>query len=212
VRVRHALSLAASALVVAGAATGLTYASWGQSAAVAMPVIRPGTLDLQLVGTPTWTETSGDVAPGPTLGTRPDRVTANHLATPGDSFTLRQQFRTVLEGENVAARVTVRWDAPPDLAPADGVTATYVVTMPDGTASAPAAVGVPVTVPGGTDNVTAAEAAAWGTAPWSVTVTLRYPGTAALVVAPTAVASAPVTGLGTVVVELAQVRDGDGFP
>jgi len=210
-RARRALSLVASALVVAGATAGITYALWGEDASLAMPVVRSGNLALELVGTPTWTETSPDVTPAHSFGMQGDQMTANHLATPGDTFTLRQRFRTVLTGDNLAARVTVRWANPPGLLPTGRVTATYVVTTPDGTSSAPQPVGSPVTVPGGTDNITPAEVAAWGTTPWSVTVTLAYTGTSSVVVAPTTVGSVPVTSLGTVVVELAQVRRGDGF-
>ncbi|UZN02236.1 hypothetical protein [Cellulomonas sp. S1-8] len=210
-RARRVLSLAASALVVAAATAGITYALWGEDASVAMPVIRSGNLELQIVGTPTWTETSPGVTPVHAFGMQGDQITANHLATPGDAFTLRQQFRTVLTGDNVAARVNVRWATPPSLQPTGRVTATYVVTMPDGTASAPVALGSPVTLPGGTDNITPAEVASWGTTPWSVTISLVYTGTSAVVVAPSAVGSAPVTTTGAVVVELAQVRSGDGF-
>ncbi|MBO3088483.1 hypothetical protein [Cellulomonas dongxiuzhuiae] len=210
-RPRRALSLAAAALVVAGATAGITYALWGDDASLPAAVIRPGNLELQRVGTPTWTETSPGVTPVHAFGMQSDQITANHLATPGDTFTLHQQFRTVLTGDNMAARVNVRWDAPPSLQPTGRVTATYVVRMPDGKTSEPAAVGSPVTVPSAPDNITQAEVAAWGAAPWSVTVTLRYTGSSSVVVAPSAVASAPVTTLGTVVVELAQVRDGHGF-
>ena len=210
-RRRRAVSLVATALVVAGATAGLTYAMWGQDASLAVPVVRTGNLDLVLVGTPQWTETSPGITHA--VPTRSDYVTADHLATPGDSFTVRQQFRTNLTGDNLAARVTVRWDTanPPSLGPAGRVTATYVVTTPGGTSSAPTAVGSPVTVPGGAANITPAQVAAWGTTPWSVTVTLTYTGTSSIVVAPGAVGSQPATSLGTVVIELAQVRTGDGF-
>ncbi|MCC2320474.1 hypothetical protein [Cellulomonas xiejunii] len=210
-RARRTLALVASALVVAGATAGITHALWGQDASLAMPVVRSGNLALEFVGTPTWTETSPDVTPAHSFTMRSDQMTANHLATPGDTFTLRQQFRTVLTGDNLAARVNVRWTSPPSLLPADRVVATYVVTMPDGTSTAPQPVGSPLTVPAGVDNITSAEVAAWGTTPWSVTVTFAFTGTSSVVVAPTAVGSAPVTSLGTVVVELAQVRQGEGF-
>ncbi|MBD7918326.1 hypothetical protein H9657_08565 [Cellulomonas sp. Sa3CUA2] len=208
-RRRRALSLVATALVVAGATAGITYAMWGKDASLAMPVVRAGNLDLALVGTPQWSETTPGITHA--VPTQSDYVTANHLATPGDTFTVRQEFRTTLTGDNLAARVNVRWDTPPSLTPAGRVTATYVVTTPGGTSSTPAAVGSPVTVPSGGANITPAQVAAWGSTPWSVTVTLAYTGTSSFVVAPTAVDSQPATSLGTVVIELAQVRTGAGF-
>lgn len=207
-RSRRTLVLAALALTVAAVSAGTTYALWGSDASAAVAVMRTGDLGLEPVGGLTVRETSADVTPEHAVGMRADMTTVDHLATPGDSFVLRQQFRTRLEGDNVRARLTVRWDAPPDLLPAGGVTATYVVTTPDGVASAPVALGTAVTVPTGGGTITAADVQAWGTAPWVLTVTLRYTGTSAVVVPPSGVATAPVTGLGTVVVELVQVRDG----
>ncbi|GEA82569.1 hypothetical protein ACT17Q_04050 [Cellulomonas sp. CW35] len=209
-RTRRPVSLAAAALLVAGAAAGLTYALWGAGVTVAASVVRSGTLDLALVGTPTWTETSPDVSPAHAVATRPDGITADHLATPGDSFRVVQRFRPVLQGDNLAARLRVSWDSAPALLPAGGVTATYTVSRPDGVTSAAVPVGTPTLLPGAPDNLTAAEVAAWGTATWAVTVTLTYSG-ADVMVADTAIASAPTTGLGTVVVTWEQVRDGDGF-
>lgn len=210
-RRRRAVSLIASALVVAGATAGITYALWGQDASLAMPVVRAGNLDLELVGTPQWTETSPGIDHVVTTTVTSSGVTANHLATPGDTFTVRQPFRTHLVGDNLAARVNVRWDTPPSLTPSGRVTATYVVTTPDGVSSPARPVGEPVTVPGASANLTPAQVAAWGATPWSVTITLAYAGTSSVVVAPAAVASQPATSLGTIVVELAQVRQGDGF-
>ena len=209
-RSRRPLVLAAVALVVAGAAAGLTYALWGGGVTAAGSVVRSGSLDLQLVGTPAWTETSPDVSPAHAVPMRSDGITADHLATPGDSFRVVQRFRTVLVGDNLAARMRVSWDSPPALLPTGGAGATYTVTRPDGVMSAPAPVGSTTVLPGGSDNLTAAEVAAWGSATWAVTVTLAYSG-ADVMVADTAVASAPTTSLGTVVVTWEQVRDGDGF-
>ena len=115
------------------------------------------------------------------FGMQADGETADHLATPGDSFTLTQQFQTVLDGDNLAARVTARWDDPPVLDPAGQVTATYVVTTPDGVVSAPVPLGTTVTVPPAPDNLTPEEVALWAGAPWSLTVTLAYSGTDVLV-------------------------------
>lgn len=209
-RARRVASLAAAAVVVAAATAGFTYSLLGEEAAAAMPLVRSGDLDIALVGPARWTETSPGLGSTHAFGMQQDQTTAQHLATPGDSFTLHQRFRAVLRGDRVAARVTVRWATAPDLAPVGGVTATYVVTMPDGTSSAPVPVGSPVTVPGGTGNITSDDVAAWAGAPWSVTVSLVYTGASAVVVAPSAVGDL-ATDLGTVVVELAQVRTGEGF-
>lgn len=207
-RVRRAVSLVVTALVVAAATAGITYALWGRGVSVAMPVITAGNLDLQLVGTPQWTETSPGVTHA--VPVKSDYTTANHLATPGDTFTVRQQFRTVLSGDNMAARVNVRWAQPVSLTPTGAVTATYVVTRPDGVSSPSRPVGQAVSVPGSPANLTPAQVAAWGGTPWSVTITLAYSGTASNVVAPTAVVQ-PATSLGAIVLELEQVREGDGF-
>ena len=202
--------LAALALVVSAVCAGVTAAALRGDAPLALQVVRAGSLDLVLVGTPTWTETSTDVTSHTV--TAPDHVTASHLATPGDSFRVRQQFRTVLTGDNLVARLTVRWATPPSLEPAGGVVATYVVTRPDGVQTAATPVGTAVTVPAAGEVLTPAQVAAWGATPWTVTVTLRYTGTSAPVVAPSAVATAPVTSLGTVVVELEQVRVAEVAP
>ena len=172
---------AAAVLLVAVTAAAVTYALWAAATSVAAGVIGNGNLDIVLVGTATWTETSPDVVPPHAFGMQADGETADHLATPGDSFTLTQQFQTVLDGDNLAARVTVRWDDPPVLDPAGQVTATYVVTTPDGVSSAPVPLGTAVTVPPAPDNLTAAEVALWAGAPWSLTVTLAYSGTDVLV-------------------------------
>ncbi|MFC8191367.1 hypothetical protein ACFUMH_06840 [Cellulomonas sp. NPDC057328] len=207
-KARRTLSLAAVALTVAGATAGITYALWGTDASSAVAVVRTGDLDLEPVGGLVVRETSADVTPTHAVAMRSDMTTVNHLATPGDSFVLQQQFRTRLEGDNVRARLNVRWQAPPSLVPAGGVSATYVVTAPDGVSSAPVALGTAVTVPADGGSITPADVRAWGTAPWVLTLTLRYTGTSAVVVPPSGVATAPMTGLGTVVLELAQVRDG----
>lgn len=110
------------------------------------------------------------------------------------------------------ARLTVRWVDRPTLLPDGGVSATYVLRTPDGTESAPVPVGDATTVPAGGGVLTPAQVTAWGTRPWTLVVTLRYTGAGAVVVPPAGIASAPVTGLGTVAVELAQIRDGGGTP
>lgn len=201
---RRAVRLTALAAVVAAVCAGSTLALLGTQAEVSLPVVRTGDLGIVLVGTPAWTETSPDVTAHTV--TAPDHVTAAHLATAGDTFEVRQRFRTVLTGDNLEARLSVRWGTPPSLAPAGDVVATYVVTRPDGVSTAATPVGTEVTVPGSGAVLTSSQVAAWGTIPWTVTVTLRYTGDSAVVVPPSGVADAPVTSLGSVVVELDQVR------
>ena len=207
---RRIVTVGVSAALLAGAAAGLTYAFWGDAAAATGAVVRTGDLDLVLVGSPTWTETSPDVSPAHAVAMQADGITAAHLATPGDSFTVAQQFRTVLDGDNLAARLTVRWDTAPALLPTGQVTATYRVTRPDGVVSAATPVGTTLTLPGSGGNLTPAQTAAWGSTPWTLTVSLAYTG-ADVMVPPASVGSGPVTSLGTVTVSLDQVRTGTGF-
>ena len=209
---RRSTILGALFLLVVGASALATYALWGQQVTVPVGVISKGNLDIELVGTASWTETSPDVVPAHAVGMLPDGETADHLATSGDSFTLTQDFTTELEGDNMAARVTVDWDASPALAPAGQVTASYTLTTPGGTTTAATPLGTALTIPGAPDNLTPAEIAAWPPGiPWRLTVTLSFAGGDVLVT-PAEVATAnPVTELGTIALRLDQVRDGDGF-
>jgi|GEM_PF-2690326 len=209
---RRGTLLAAVLLLALGGSALATYALWGKQIDVPVGVVTAGNLDLELVGGPVWAETSPDVESPGAIGML-DGVTAAHRATPGDTFTLTQDFRTVLEGDNMAARLTVDWDEAPLLAPAGRVTATYTITPPGGAPSASLALGDQLVLPPHPDNLTPAEVAAWGpAATWRLTVTLAYAG-ADVLVTPTELAAgpAPVTELGTIALRLDQVRDGDGF-
>jgi len=202
------LVLSAAGLLVAGGAAGITYALWGDGASAAAGVIRSGTLDLQLTGYPTWAETSSDVAPVDRhSGTVDASLTVDHLTTPGDTITITQPFTTVLDGDNLAARLTVGWaNGSVPVTVGGRVSATYRVTMPDGTTSAATPLGTAVTMPGAPDNLVPAEAA--GT--WTLVVTVVSSGTD-LVVAPSGIGTAPNFQTGDIVIELNQVRDGTGF-
>ncbi|QCB92926.1 hypothetical protein [Cellulomonas shaoxiangyii] len=204
-RHRRRTALAASALVlVAALAGGLTHALWSTDAVASVAVIRSGNLDLELVGPPRWVEGSPDLASPHAIALRADGRTADHLATPGDTFTVTQQFRTTLEGDNIRARVTVGWQGPTSF-PA-GVTGTYRVTPPTGAPSAAVPLGSPVTVPGGTASI------AQGVGTWTVTVTVAWTAASDVVVRPSAVSASPTAGAeGTMLIDLRQVRDGDGF-
>ena len=208
---RRIVTVGVSAALVAGAAAGLTYAFWGDAAVATGAVVRTGDLDLVLVDSPTWTETSPDVSPAHAVAMQADGITAAHL---GDPWATRSPSRsssgTVLDGDNLAARLTVRWDTAPALLPTGQVTATYRVTRPDGVVSAATPVGTTLTLPGSGGNLTPAQTAAWGSTPWTLTVSLAYTG-ADVMVPPASVGSGPVTSLGTVTVSLDQVRTGTGF-
>ena len=97
----------------------------------------------------------------------------------------------------------------------DGVTATYVVTTPDGRTGAVTPLGSPVVVPSAPEHVTPDVLAGWGDEPWRLVVTVSLAGDV-LVRAPGA-SGAPgprggaAVALGSVELELDQVRDGEGF-
>ena len=197
------LAVCASAVLVAGVAAGITYALWSNGASVASGVIRSGTLDLVLLGSPTWAET----APVSDQGAVGGDLTVAHLTTPGDALTLTQQFRTDLVGDNLAARLKVSWSngAPPSLL-GGRVTATYHVMMPSGATTTETPLGTALVVPSGSANLTPANAS--GT--WTLVVTLSCSGSDVVVPA-SGVSTAPTFSTGDVVIELDQVRDGDGF-
>jgi alternate signal-mediated exported protein len=213
---RHVLLLALVALVVATLVGGTTYALWAPpSANAGGGVVRTGDTRITLAGPAVWTETSPDVTPSHVIGS--SGGTAAHRATAGDSFTFTQPFTIDLDGDNLAARLGVTWATPPNLIPAGAVTASYVVTSPgtaanpQGVSTAPAPLGTPATLPQAPASFTPADVATWGGKPWTLTVTVAYTGTSAVVVTPGQVADAPAIDLGTVNLDLRQVRDGNGF-
>ncbi|QCB93856.1 hypothetical protein [Cellulomonas shaoxiangyii] len=212
-RRRDATRLAITGVVVAALVAGPTYALWGRDSEGVGGLVRHGDLDVELVGAAAWQETSPDVA-APRAGEVLDDGTVDHLATPGDSLTLTQEFRPRLVGDNLAARLTVSWDDGFS-APA-GVEATYVVVDPDGAATEPAPLGSAVVLQSPADNLTPAEVAAWGDAPWRIVVTASLTGDVPLA-EPDASGEVPgvreavAASLGGIRIELAQVRDGKGF-
>ncbi len=203
--------LAAGLLVVLGASALVTYALWGKQIDVPVGIVTSGNLDLELVGAPVWADTSPDVTAPGAIGVLADNR-AVRLATPGDTYTFTQAFRTELEGDNMAARLTVDWDQDPVLDPTGRVTASYTVTLPGGTPSADTPLGAAVTLPGAPDNLTPAEVVAWGPgATWQLTVTLVYAGADEMVEPVDIPTANPLTDLGTIEIALDQVRDGEGF-
>lgn len=191
-------------LAVLGGAAAVTYAGWSSGATLPAAVVVHGDLDIELVGDPAWEQLAPTAVP---IGTV-DGDRAAHLATPGDVLELTQQFRTELEGTNLAARLKVDWAEPAELG--DGVTASYAITPPSGTPVPPVLFGEAVTVPEAPANLSPALLASWGTDPWTLTVTLTFDG-ADVVVDPSGIGTAPDVDLGTVELRLTQVRDGEGF-
>ncbi|MFS0703088.1 hypothetical protein AB6N23_01065 [Cellulomonas sp. 179-A 9B4 NHS] len=201
---RRRLALLATGLVVlAGVSAGLTYAFWSTEASASVGIVRSGNLDLQLVGAPTYTETSPGVTPHG-IALRNDGRTIEHLATPGDGFVMSQQFRALLDGDNIRARMTVTWETPPSFP--TGVSGTYRVTSSTGASSGETPLGTALTLPGTPANISAPSST------WTLTVTLTWGGQDVVVQgAPTATTPTTYADLGRFHVDLRQVRDGDGF-
>jgi alternate signal-mediated exported protein len=141
VRARTGALLAAAAL--AACALGGTQALWRDGGAGGLGSLAAGDLDVALAGSPAW----ADVSPGaPAHAVDPARF----LAMPGDVLTMTQPVATVLDGENIAGRLTVSWED--DGGVPAGVDATYRVLGADGRpATAATALGesVDVAVPAG---------------------------------------------------------------
>jgi len=198
---RRLAAAAVAAVLTATVMSSATYALWSTDAEASIGVLRSGDLDLELLGDLRWAETSpglGDHAVASGTG-----GTADHVAVPGDSFTVTQRFRTTLEGDNLRARLTVSW-VPTGPVPA-GVQGTYVVTPPSGVPSAPTALGTPLTLPSG-----AGASLPLGAGEWTLVATLAWNGVDR-VVAPSTLTGQPAASVGgTIQVDLRQVR-GDGL-
>src|SRR5690606_41765637 len=120
-RRRSAGPLVAAAALLAGAVgAGGTVALWTSGGSSPTGSITAGDLDIELVGDTAWRETSRDVP-----GTPRDIDPEEFLARPGDTVTLTQDFRTVLQGDNMLGHLTVDWERAPDLA--TGTAATWTV-------------------------------------------------------------------------------------
>lgn len=185
--------LVAGGIVVLGLTAGATtYSLWNDPATSAVGAIESGNLDLETTGATTWTETSTDVdaAPHPI-------DPAIFLATPGDTFKITQEFTTTLEGENMLGKISTSWSSPQDQDLPAGVSATYKLTSPGKPSTAPVALGTSTSV----TNLPV------GNAVWTVEVSLTFAATKAdRFTDPVELAK-----LGTIVVDLDQVRTGTGF-
>ncbi|WP_152187677.1 hypothetical protein [Georgenia satyanarayanai] len=191
-RRRGSLPIVAGVALLAGAVgAGGTVALWHTAAELPLGTVTAGNLDIETVGGAVWQETSPDV-PG-----SPRRIDpATFLARPGDSLLMSQRLTTALEGDNMLGRLSVGWEREPALP--DGVTATYSVLDAAGdhlVIGAPLGEERLVTLDGG------------GALTLEVAVALGE-GTSDRVGAD---AAPQLADLGTVVVDLDQVRTGEGF-
>ena len=188
----------AALLVGVGLGGGGTFALWGDGPGnVAGATIRTGDLEVSLVGTPVWTQTSADVA---------DKVNpidpAQFLVRPGDTFSITQSATVLVRGDNLNATFAVTF--PGAVIPV-GENATYTVL--DGARELGSAdVGSPVTIPaivgssaGVTRNLTIRVDLAFAA---NGPREFGTPGSANDVVA---------ANLGSFTVTLSQVRSGGGF-
>lgn len=133
-RRRAPVALVATALLAAAAGATGTAALWSSGEPTPLARLTAGDLDIELLGTPEWLETSADVASAP----RPIDPT-EFLARPGDSVTVRQDVTTELQGDNLVGLLSASWASDPALP--EGTTATYTVRDADGF---PVATDVPV--------------------------------------------------------------------
>jgi alternate signal-mediated exported protein len=192
-------AVTAAALVVAIGAGAATYAAWTADGDAPAGVITSGDLDIALVPDSfSWQETSPDVAAARSGVTR--ESFAQFVAMSGDSFTVRQGFTTTLEGDNMLGLLSVGWGAQPQLP--DGVSATYRVLDSDDAEVASATLGQPVEVrdlPVGSDR-------------WTVEVILDVAdGKPDRYTTFSGTDPVEITDLGTIEVDLDQVRTGTGF-
>lgn len=186
-------------LVGVGLGTGGTFALWNDGTSSAQgSIIRTGDLELALVGTPQWQETSTDVA-----GTPRSIDPATFLVRPGDTVRVTQQATAKVQGDNLNATFQVNLSG---ASLPTGVTATATIldgatVLGSGPAGSPVTISQPVVGndAGVTRNVTVRIDVAVAA---SVPDLVRAPGTANDV---------PAFSLGTLGISLTQVRAGGGF-
>ena len=133
-RRRVPVAVVATAVLAAAAGATGTAALWSSGEPTPLARLTAGDLDIELLGTPEWRETSADVTTTP----RTIDPTA-FLARPGDSVTVRQDVTTELQGDNLVGLLSASWATNPALP--EGTTATYTVRDAGGF---PVAADVPV--------------------------------------------------------------------
>lgn len=185
----------ATGVLALGLSTGAaTYSLWSDPATTPGGTITAGNLQLVPNGKTIWTETSPDVPKTTYAGKT--IIPATFLATPGDTFSIKQSFTSTLEGDSMLGKIAVSWDAAAAKDLPAGVTATYVLKT-SGTSSASVPLGTKVLIPD----------LPVGTSTWTVEVNLAVdPLKVDRFTDPTELAK-----LGTIVVDLDQVRTGKGF-
>lgn len=186
---RKTVALAALLAVGLGSLSGVTFARWDDAGAKDAGIVGSGNLDIALVGPPVWRDTSAGVAGAPLII---DPLT--RLATPGDTYTQRQNFQVTLDAENIRGRLNIVWPTAPSL-PA-GVTGTWTVYN----ASTVLATGN-LGAPGVLDNMPAQNT----TLTWQVN--LNYATSKADLLMP----ATQTTSVGVARFELRQIRTGTGY-
>lgn len=182
-------------ILALGVAAGSTsYALWNADDSMASAKIVSGNLSLSPAGKTVWTETS----PEKTTYRGTEIIPSEFLATPGDTFSITQSFTSTLEGENMLGKIGVNWSKPKQQAALpEGVTATYTLKNASGFSTLSTELGEPTTV----DNLPV------GSNTWTVTVNLVLADSKA----DRFKDLAELAKLGTIVVDLDQVRTGTGF-
>ncbi len=185
-----AMALATTILTLG--AVGSTYALW-DDAASPQPAgtITSGNLDIALDGATEWTEISSDVPAAPQV------IDANtFLATPGDTFRVRQRFMTTLDGENLRAKITVDWTAPP-VAPSDVVIVYRILAQN----AAPLSTFVPAGTPTVLDDLPGVDTN------YILDVKVTYRPIKPDLMSP----AVETTQLGNIQIDLDQIRSGTGY-
>lgn len=192
---RWAMAGAAAALVGATVGVGATQASWTDAATASTGTITAGDLDISLVGTETVTvQRSGST---PTT-IDPDTYKASN----GDVVTFTQPMTTTLDGDNMSGTLSTKWSKASSLP--KGVSGVYLLVNDNDTAlSDPAEIGTPVQV----RNVPNKDQR-----PAKLVVRLDFSEADDQWSKDTSLSDAPsVADIGTIEVNLDQVRTGTGF-
>lgn len=192
---RWAMAGAAAALVGATVGVGATQASWTDAAAASTGTITAGDLDISLAGAETVTVLNSGSTP---MTIDPD----TYKVSRGDVVTFTQPMTTTLEGDNMSGTLSTKWSKASSLP--KGVTGTYVLMNDDGTElSAPAEIGTPVqakNIPNDKQR------------PAKLVVHLDFSGVGDEWSKDTSLSDTPsVADIGTIEVDLDQVRTGTGF-
>lgn len=196
-RRRAPVALVATALLAAAAGATGTAALWSSGEPTPLARLTAGDLDIELLRTAEWLETSADVASAPRL-----IDPTEFLARPGDAVTVSQDFTTELQGDNLVGLLSASWATDPALP--SGTTATYTVRDAEGAA-------VATDVPVGTQTVIERlDADDDGRSDvFTLEVTIEWSQEMADRVG---VDAAPqVVDLGDIVLGLEQTRTGEGF-